>query len=171
MPQKKRGRPKGGNKSRGKKREIKYPEDTQVLCVFMKSLGSSEGKPRIKVLCSDNVERIGTLGNKFKKRIWVKSGSVMIADKSDYQDKNGNQYCDIVHIYFPHEIKSIKHYLDFASELIGNDEFQENEVSTKKYESNQPDRLLDFDSEEEYEEEESKIIGKDKFGNYIYAEE
>lgn len=55
------------------------------------------GGGRIKVMCSDGKFRMGRIPGKFKKRMWIRTGDLVIVKPWEFQ----NEKADIVWRYYP----------------------------------------------------------------------
>jgi translation initiation factor 1A len=69
--------------------------DSEVLGIIVQILGDD----RMRVRCSDGVERQGRIRGKIKKRMWTRLGDLVIVSKWDFQP----DHCDIVYRYRPPE--------------------------------------------------------------------
>ena len=99
----------GKRKKRGKKvdagfkRNIDYkssePSDNQQYALILTNLGER----RFQVLCEDRQERICNVRGKFRKRVWIKIGNLVIVSLRSFQmDK-----CDLLHRYNDDEARML----------------------------------------------------------------
>jgi len=74
---KKQRRGKGGNKDEGTKRELRIKEEGEEYGEIEKTLGNC----RLMVKCSDLIKRNCIIRGKFRKRVWMKAGDVILIEK------------------------------------------------------------------------------------------
>jgi len=70
-----------------------------VLCVVDEVVGADF----IKVRCVDGVTRICRIPGKFRRRVWLSTGDVVLVEPWDFQQTKG----DIVHKYEKDEIRKL----------------------------------------------------------------
>ncbi len=95
--------------------------DGQEYAFVLKPVG--DGK--FKVLCYDNVERLGVLRGSMKngrKKVWVSEKDHVLVSFRDFTEKK----CDIIHKYSPEDVRKLKklgHLPDLAklNGEMGND--------------------------------------------------
>jgi translation initiation factor 1A len=97
----------GKNYKRGKhsgptKRELLTKEDDEGLeyGLALKMLGNG----RVLVRCFDEVERVGHIRGKMKKKVWIGIGDLVMCSLREFQ----NEKCDIILKYLPDEIRQLK---------------------------------------------------------------
>ena len=77
----------------------------------MKLLGSG----RMRVHCFDGKERMAKIRGKFKRRVWVNLGDVVLVQKREFTTDDDN--CDVVHVYYSDEVKKLKNFGELPSDL------------------------------------------------------
>ena len=70
-----------------------------MLCVVDEVVGADF----IKVRCVDGVTRICRIPGKFRRRVWLSTGDVVLVEPWDFQQTKG----DIVHKYEKDEIRKL----------------------------------------------------------------
>ncbi|MGC9105804.1 MAG: translation initiation factor aIF-1A [Thermoprotei archaeon] len=80
-------------------KELRKPESYEVICVVKKMLGAEH----VQVVCLDGKERMGRIPGKYKKRMWIREGDVVIAQPWDFQPTK----CDIVYRYEESELRKL----------------------------------------------------------------
>merc|ERR1711976_992933 len=102
----------GKKKNRGfnSKRELLYKDDDQEYAQCLKLLGSG----RMSVHCFDGKDRLAKIRGKFKRRVWVNIGDVVLIQKRMDNDDNK---CDVIHVYYADEVKKLKQYGELPFEL------------------------------------------------------
>lgn len=165
--------PKKGGK---KKRKDKKPGDG--IKRYLETKGESEeyakitkllGDRRVKITLADNQSTLGIIPGKFRKRLWMNIGDIVLVNKRDYQDDK----CDIIYKYNPDEVNRLyrmkeipeffidgiaKHEEDIAGDdqdvIMRDDEEDNDDVKNNK--SNEID-LPPSDSENDSEESDLDI--------------
>lgn len=61
------------------------------------------GEMRVNVILPDNTEILGVIQGKFRKRVWFKSGDVVLVSRRDFQENK----VDIIHKYSENDIKKL----------------------------------------------------------------
>ena len=84
------------------KRELIFKEDGQEYGQVLKMLGNG----RCDVYCFDGNKRLCHIRGKLKKKIWIKTGDVVLIGLRDFQEKKG----DIILKYSIEESRSLKTY-------------------------------------------------------------
>jgi translation initiation factor 1A len=101
MPKKKNSKnsknKKGG--SSPTKRALVYKEDLQEYVLMTKMLGDR----RIMVTLPDTSETMAVIPGRFRKRVWMKPGDVLLASYRDFQENK----LDIVYKYNTDEIRKL----------------------------------------------------------------
>lgn len=107
MPKKKGG--KGGKKKRrGKggyqpeKRTLEFKEDGQEYARVLKMLGDG----RLEAKCSDGETRICHIRGKFRKRVWINAGDLVLVDIRSFEPSKA----DVVYKYFDEEDRTLGSY-------------------------------------------------------------
>lgn len=96
------------------KREILLKEDEQEYGVVDKMLGDM----RCNVLCSDSTMKICHIRGKFKRRVWINPGDVVLISLREFQDDKA----DIIHKYTPDEADFLKSNGEFDPSIFKNTE-------------------------------------------------
>lgn len=60
----------------------------------------------MKVHCFDGKDRLAKIRGKFRKRVWVNIGDVVLINKSE--DTTDDTKCYIVHVFYYEETKKLK---------------------------------------------------------------
>lgn len=84
----------------GSKRDILFKEDDQVYGLVEKMLGDM----RCSVLCSDSTTKICHIRGKFKRRVWINPGDIVLVSLREFEDEKA----DIIHKYSSEEADILK---------------------------------------------------------------
>jgi translation initiation factor 1A len=110
----------GKNYKRGKhsgpvKRELLTKEEDEGLeyGLATKMLGNG----RVLVKCFDEVDRVGHIRGKMKKKVWIGIGDLVMCSLREFQ----NEKCDIILKYLPDEIRQLKAQGEVPQDLEIND--------------------------------------------------
>ena len=100
-----RGRGRGGKRPAkkgglGGKRELLFKESGEEYAQVLKLLGGS----KMEVLCMDLKKRLAKVRGKFKRRVWVNVGDIILVALREFEDEK----CDIIHVFYADEAKSLK---------------------------------------------------------------
>lgn len=60
----------------------------------------------MKVYCFDKKERIAKIRGKFRRRVWVNVGDILLVSLREFA--NDDNKCDIFHVYYSDEVKKLK---------------------------------------------------------------
>jgi translation initiation factor 1A len=141
MPPKKKG---GKKIRRGKsnvdadKRQLLFKEDGQEYGLVKDILGDC----RVNVIDTSNVEHLGIIRGKMKKRVWINKGDLVLFGTREFQDDK----VDIIHKYFDAEKRRLIELDEipatFNITIIGNEEI--------KPDSNEV--VVEFNDEIDYDE-------------------
>lgn len=134
-----KNRRKGKSAPLGHKRELRFREEGEYYGRVEKMLGDC----RVDCICSDGVHRIAHIRGKFRKRVWITTGDVILLSLREFQDEKA----DVVHKYNAEEIAF----------LTENNEIRFQESSTRNQESLMQD-LLHPEILESENVEESDVI-------------
>lgn len=111
MPSKKKG---GKRIRRGKKnaddeskRTLEFAEDGQQYAYVIRRLGG----PHLEVEMPDNSKKMAYIRGKFRKRVWINAGDVLIVGERDFQ----NDKVDVMHKYNPDEVAKLVSYEEIPS--------------------------------------------------------
>ena len=97
MPKKKG---KKNTKTKGvniEKRPLEYAGDMQEYAKITKSLGDR----KVNLLLTDNTEILGLIPGRFRKKVWMLSGDIVIIARREFQDTK----VDILHKYNNEEVR------------------------------------------------------------------
>lgn len=174
MPRKRGGR-RGNRKKKGfnSKRELIIKEDGQEYAQCIKLLGSG----RMSVHCFDGKNRLAKIRGKFKRRVWVNIGDVVLVQKREMNIEDDK--CDVIHVYYYDEVKKLKNFGELPSDLevtekkndekvnlnvVFGDEEEDKEVEEvkKSVRQNLNDFMPSNSSDEEYEVEDKKSKKKNE---------
>ena len=102
MPKKKKSSKNAKNKKGGSsptKRQLLYKDDLQEYVIMTKMLGDR----RIMVTLPDTSETMAVIPGRFRKRVWMKPGDVLLASYREFQENK----LDIIYKYSPDEIRKL----------------------------------------------------------------
>ena len=86
-----------------KQRSIEFAEgDTQQYAKITNMLGDR----RVTVMLNDKTERLGLIPGRFRKRVWMSRGDIVLVSVRDFQDDK----VDIIHKYTLDEARSLCSY-------------------------------------------------------------
>ena len=157
----------GGNKrKKGKKqvqedRELRIKEEGEEYAQITKILGDG----RFHCKCADGVDRVAHLRGKFRKRVWLGNGDIILVSLREFEPEK----CDVVEKYKEKEVAKLKKENEIPETMVlphgadaeekdeveGDIYFEDKEVTTKKKE-NSSGFDIESDKEEEEEEKEEK---------------
>ncbi len=80
-------------------KELLVPAEGQVVCVVTEIIGADW----VKMLCADGVERMGRIPGKFRRKVWISPGDLVLAAPWDYQKSKA----DVLYRYERDERKKI----------------------------------------------------------------
>ena len=92
----------GKNHKKGKsvgsthKRELRFREDLEDYALVEKVLGDC----RLECLCTDGSQRVCHIRGKFRKRVWMTVGDIVLISLREFEDKKA----DVIHKYTPDEV-------------------------------------------------------------------
>lgn len=98
--------PGGKNRRKGKnmqsmhKRELRFKEELEEYALVEKMLGDE----RVLCTCSDGVSRVCHIRGKFRKRVWISTGDVVLIGLREFQESKA----DIIHKYNADEVSFLK---------------------------------------------------------------
>lgn len=98
--------PGGKNRRKGKnvgtlyKREMRWKDVMEEYALVEKVLGDC----RVDCLCSDGTRRLCHIRGKFKKRVWISTGDIVLISLRDFEDGKA----DIIHKYTSDEANILK---------------------------------------------------------------
>ena len=97
------------NNEEDRKLVFKDEEQFQEYAQITKILGSG----RFEVQCFDSKTRLATIRGNMRKKVWVKSGDLILVSLREYEDAK----CDIIYLYKPKEVK-FKEYYKIRAKVI-----------------------------------------------------
>ncbi len=88
-------------------------EEREMFGIVDQKLGGNH----VHVICEDGVERVGRIPGKYRRRMWISVGDVVICKRWEYRKDR----CDIVYRYTKTEVeKLLEHgYLDKLKDYLG----------------------------------------------------
>jgi len=96
-------------------RKIRKPDPSQeeMFAIVDQKLGG----PHVRVICEDGKERLGRIPGRFRKRVWIMVGDVVICKLWEYRKDR----CDIVHKYTRTEVEKLRQegYLKKLEDYLG----------------------------------------------------
>ena len=108
-------------KKSSKKHKKSHSDHTNKILIYkseMQQYGKIDkllGEMRATVILTDNVEILGIIQGKFRKRVWFKPGDVVLISRRDFQEDK----VDIIHKYSENDVKKLlkeyeipPHFLD-----------------------------------------------------------
>jgi len=103
MPKTNKKKKNSKNKNKNvSKRELQFKDASQEYVLMTKMLGDR----RIMVTLPDRREILAIIPGRFRKRVWMKPGDILLASYRDFQ----NSKLDIVHKYTSEEIRNLRIY-------------------------------------------------------------
>jgi len=79
---------------------IRVPAEGELLCKIVELLGDD----RARIACQDGKLRIGRIPGKYRRRLWIKGGDIVIAVPWDFDPRKA----DIIHKYEKNEIPDLR---------------------------------------------------------------
>jgi translation initiation factor 1A len=75
------------------------------------------GGPHLKVICEDGKERLARIPGRFRRRMWIRVGDIVIVKLWEYEKDK----CDVIHKYTPVEVEKLKErgYLKALEPYLG----------------------------------------------------
>jgi translation initiation factor 1A len=145
-----KGKRKGKKHVDDSKRELEFKDEDQEYAQVTKMLG--EG--RLEATCTNNSTRICHIRGKFRKRVWINVGDIILIGLREFQDGKG----DVIHKYTPEEARTLKAYGELPqSMVIGGDG-----AAGADDEANADKDAVGFYGSESDSEEEGKTIAKEE---------
>ena len=175
---------KGGNKrKKGKKniqeeREFRFKDENEEYGQIIKILGDG----RFQCKCSDGFDRIARIRKKMFKKVWLKTGDIILISLREYEKDK----CDIIDLYNEKEVEKLK--TEQADEMsFISTEIEKKEETGIKFEGNNDEKIIkkiknensngfEFESDnesdeiEEYKEEEKQNDKKEEIKNDFLME-
>ena len=139
---------KGGKRKRrgkkdvgtGEKRTLEFKEEGQEYARVLKMLGDG----RLEARCSDGETRICHIRGKMRKRIWIKSGDLILIQVRSFQLDKG----DVIYKYNEEEDRTLQAYEELT-DGTAKDENDENKDDEVKF--GEEDSSDEYETDEDYE--------------------
>ena len=149
-----RGRGRGGKRPAkkggfGSKRELLFKESGEEYAQVLKLLGGS----KMEVHCMDNKKRLAKVRGKFKRRVWVNVGDIILVTLREFEDDR----CDIIHVFYADEAKTLKAMGEIPQDIQISEQ--------QKLENN--DLNIAFDDDKDEENKLKKKSDKQDLQNYM----
>jgi len=80
-------------------KELILPVENQVICVVEEVIGADH----VRVRCLDGVTRVCRIPGKFRRRVWLSEGDIVLVTPWDFQPNRG----DIAHKYDKDEVRKL----------------------------------------------------------------
>ena len=80
-------------------KELLLPAEGQIVCVVTEIIGADW----VKMFCADGSEKMGRIPGKFRRKIWIAPGDLVLAAPWDYQKNKA----DVLYRYEKDEKKKI----------------------------------------------------------------
>lgn len=138
---------KKGKRQTDTKRELEFRDEGQDYAQVTKMLGDG----RVQAECFDGTQRICHIRGKFRKRVWIAMGDIVLLGLRDFQDGKA----DIIIKYTPDEAKTLKAYGEIPeSVVIGGTE----NADTAEHD----DLAFDAESDEDEKQKENNSGGSEE---------
>ncbi len=82
-----------------KSKELRLPAGGEVICVVMEVIGADH----VKVKCMDGAVRVCRIPGKFRRRVWISEGDLVLILPWDFQPSKG----EVLHKYSKDEVKKL----------------------------------------------------------------
>ena len=106
-----KGHKKGKREIDTKQRELEFKDEGQDYAQVSKMLGDG----RVQAQCfDDGAERICHIRGKFRKRVWIAVGDIILLGLRDFQDDKA----DIIMKYTPDEARCLKAYGEIPESVV-----------------------------------------------------
>lgn len=122
----------GGKKKNSKnkptdviKRTLELATDMQQYAKVIKSLGDR----KVTLSLTDGTEILGIIPGRFRKRVWITSGDIVIVSRRDFQDNK----VDIVYKYNNDEIKALYKKNEIPSTFVDTMAVYDNDSNDDMY--------------------------------------
>ena len=112
------------------------------------------GNGRVLVRCFDQVERVGHIRGKMKKKVWIGVGDLVMCSLRQFQ----NEKCDVILKYLPDEVRQLKAQGEVPQDLDINENQDAPASGIEFVENNEEEESDSDDSDSESEEEEEGTI-------------
>jgi translation initiation factor 1A len=132
---KKKKNSKNKNNNTYEKRALVYKEELQEYAKIIKMLGDR----KVTLLLADGSESLGIIPGKFRKRVWMKIGDIVLASKRDYQEGK----LDIIYVYNDDEKRTLVQKYEIPEFFL--EENHKNNDNIGDVIISNEDNLFDFD--------------------------
>lgn len=92
------------------KRELEFKDEGQEYAQVTKMLGNN----RLEANCFDGTIRLCLIRGKFKKRVWINTGDIILLGLREYQDGKA----DVILKYNPDEARLLKAYGEIPEHVV-----------------------------------------------------
>jgi len=82
------------------KRELTFKEDGQEYAQVLRMLGNG----RLEAQCFDGTKRLCHIRGKFRKKVWINQGDIVLLGLRDFQDEKA----DVILRFSPEEARQLK---------------------------------------------------------------
>lgn len=103
-------------------RELVEKSEDQLYAIVLKNYGCN----RFELYCFDGRKRIGTIRGSIKKRTHPKIDNIVLVSLRDFE--RDQKKCDILHMYFPDEVKKLQEKGELPSHLHLEDDEKANDL-------------------------------------------
>jgi translation initiation factor 1A len=143
----------GGNKAKKnkntpitKKRELIFAEDKEIYGIILELCGNS----RMKVYCSDEIERVCSIRGNMRKKIWMKKNDYVLISIREFEKNKG----DIIYKYNSEEVISLYNYNELDQYM------KQKELHTLGYNNNinETEEFIEFNDNIEEQEFNEDLI-------------
>ena len=118
-----------------KQKQLILKDDGTEYAKLIKPLGNS----RFETNCYDGVTRISHIRGKMQKKIWLKTGDVVLVSLRDFQQEK----CDIIHKYSDDEVNELIKFKHINKDKQNDDKEFDDDIGINI--TNQEDEEIDYD--------------------------
>lgn len=72
------------------------------------------GNGRLEATCFDGTTRLCHIRGKFRKRVWINAGDIILIGLREFQDGKA----DVIHKYSPEEARTLKAYGEIPERVV-----------------------------------------------------
>jgi len=80
-------------------KELRVPMEGEVICIVIEIIGADH----LRVRCMDGAVRVCRIPGKFRRRVWISEGDLVLILPWDFQPSKG----EVVHKYSRDEVKRL----------------------------------------------------------------
>lgn len=115
--------------------DFPWADDSQLYGRVEQMLGNS----RVRVVCSDAVERTATIRGNMRKRTWISPGDIVLLSLREFTEESESKAAraDVLYKYSPPQIRHLRRVGELST------------LDTHNKEAEDPDLLLVFDEAED----------------------